>query len=79
MPTRLISKWDPEVYGADIDIEGAVSNGGGGGGVHNGVFFRSIVFPQLPTGVLTVKVYNLISCWGYGNLARAVDSCYAAY
>jgi len=51
---------DPQVYSADVQIEGHTPSGGGGGwGGSKGSFTRSVSFAQLPTGVLTVTLSNL--------------------
>ena len=55
-------KSDPEVYGANVQINGFTPNGGGGGGgggLTNGSFNRGLSYEQLPTGVLTVTISDL--------------------
>jgi hypothetical protein len=51
---------DPQVYSADVQIQGYTPVGGGGGwGGKAGSFHRSVSFAQIPTGVLTVILSNL--------------------
>ena len=54
---------DPQVYSVSVQIEGYTPNGGGGGGgggLTNGKFNTSLAYAQLPTGVLTVTLSNLV-------------------
>ena len=56
-------KCDPKVYGAKVQIVGTTPNGGGGGGgggLTNGSFDASLSYAQLPTGVLTVTISDLV-------------------
>jgi hypothetical protein len=50
---------DPEVYGANIEIEGYTSIGVLGGGNEGGKFERSLAFTEIPTGQLKVIVSKL--------------------
>jgi hypothetical protein len=54
---------DLQVYSVSVQIEGYTPNGGGGGGgggLTNGKFNTSLAYAQLPTGVLTVTLSNLV-------------------
>ncbi len=54
---------DPKVFSASVQIVGYTPNGGGGGGgggLTNGEFSTSLSYAQLPTGVLTVTLSDLI-------------------
>jgi hypothetical protein len=54
---------DPEVYGASVEIVGYTANGGGGGGsggLTDGKFNSDLSYAQIPNGVLTVTVSDLI-------------------
>ncbi len=52
----------PDIYGFGIQINGYTPNGGGGGGggLAGGSFNSSLSFDNLPTGMLTVELSNLI-------------------
>jgi hypothetical protein len=51
-----------EVYLVSVGIEGytAAGAGGGGSGVTGGTFYTSLDYVEMPTGVLTVNVSNLV-------------------
>jgi hypothetical protein len=54
---------DPNVFSADVQIEGFTPNGGGGsggGGLTNGKFETTLAYAQLPTGVLTIDISHLV-------------------
>jgi len=54
---------DPQVHNASLQIVGYTpigGGGGGGGGLTNNEFNASLTFAQLPTGILTVKLSNLL-------------------
>lgn len=51
---------DEDFYSLSVEIEGHPANGGGGGGVTGGTLYASLDFIEVPTGLLTVNVSNLV-------------------
>ncbi len=52
---------DPDMVSADFEILGYTAVGwGGGGGCYNGKFERHLSYQQYPTGVLTIRMSNLV-------------------
>ncbi|MFZ2097732.1 MAG: hypothetical protein WAV05_13965, partial [Anaerolineales bacterium] len=51
---------DPDLVSVDIEILGRTTLGwGGSGSFVNGIFTRHVSYAQVPSGVLTVRLYNL--------------------
>jgi hypothetical protein len=51
---------DEDFYSLSVQIEGHPANGGGGGGVTGGTLHASLDFIDVPTGLLTLNVSNLV-------------------